>query len=238
MERRLPSILVLLTVSLGGCSGASDDSSPEPTPMPATLAGVYAGQLPCGNCTAIVATLWLRPDGRFFLRQRFAEDDGAADAKTGTSEPSVSYSLGRWSWDEIAAVAVLRGAGPERRLKVVDADRLELTVASPLPHLLARDASVAPFGDRLALDGESAVTERGATFTECLTGLTFGVADKGAYRELRRQHRRLNPKGRVALTTIEGRLVTVAHGPTTSEQLVVDRFVTLKPGTPCPAGRG
>jgi hypothetical protein len=40
------------------------------------------------------------------------------------------------------------------------------------------------------------------------------------------------------LTTIDGHLVTVTHGSTTSEQLVVDRFVNIKPGTPCPAGRG
>jgi hypothetical protein len=88
------------------------------------------------------------------------------------------------------------------------------------------------------IDGESAVTERGATFKECLTGLQFVVSEAGLYRELRRQHRRMNPKGRVALTTIDGHLVTVTHGSTTSEQLVVDRFVNIKPGTPCPAGRG
>jgi len=239
MERRLPSILALLTTVLGGCGGASDDSAgPLPTPMPATLAGVYTGQLPCGNCPAIAATLWVRPDGRFFLRQRFGAGDGADDDEAGAGEPSVTHSLGRWSWDDIAARAVLRGAGPERRLKVVDADRVEIEVPSPLPHVLARDASAAPFGDRLALDGESTVTERGATFTECLTGLTFVVADQGAYRELRRQHRRLNPKAKVALTTIEGHIVTVTKGSTTSERLVVDRFVTMKPGTPCGPGRG
>jgi hypothetical protein len=35
----------------------------------------------------------------------------------------------------------------------------------------------------------------------------------------------------VALTTIEGHLAA-------SGRLVVDRFVTMKPGTACPAGRG
>jgi hypothetical protein len=59
------------------------------------------------------------------------------------------------------------------------------------------------------------------------------VAEAGAYRELRRQHRRMNPRGRVAVTTVEGHLIAVGNGATTSEQLVVDRFITMKPGTGC-----
>jgi hypothetical protein len=121
---------------------------------------------------------------------------------------------------------------------LLDPDRLRLTVASPIEHVLARDVTTPAFGDRVMLDGESTVTERGATFRECLTGIELVVSEAGLYRELRRQHRRMNPKGRVALTTIEGHFVTVTQGSTTREQLVVDQFVTMKPGTPCPAGRG
>jgi hypothetical protein len=237
MQRLLVSILVSLTAVLGGCGGGSDDASTAPTtPMPATLAGIYSGQLPCSNCTAIAATLWLRPDGRFFLRQQFIDSEGAG--KTAAGGPSATYSLGRWSWDELEAEAVLSSVGPERRLTVLDADRVELQAASPLEHVLTRDATKPTFHDRVTLDGESVVTERGATFKECLTGLQFVVSEAGLYRELRRQHRRMNPKGRVALTTIEGHLVTATNGSTTIEHLVVDRFVTMKPGTPCPAGRG
>lgn len=200
--------------------------------MPATLPGVYAGELPCGNCAAIAATLWLRPDGRFVLRQRFGE---GARSSSGASGPETTYGLGRWSWDEHAAEAVLRGAGPARRLAVRDAERVELIVASPVEHVLARQPDAAPFGDRLTLDGESAVTKDGATFTECLTGLSFAVDTGGAYRELRRQHQRMNPRGKVALTTVEAHIVTLTDGEQTREALVVDRFVTMKPGTPCPS---
>jgi hypothetical protein len=228
MTPRLPVILTLAALA-GSCGRGADDAADRRTPMPATLAGVYAGELPCSNCTAIEATLWLRPDGRFFLRQRLRDDTPSSAPPEG---PSTTYALGHWSWDEVAAETVLRGAGPERRLTVRDAEHLELRMATPGDHVLARDAAAPAFTDRLMLDGESAVTENGATFKECLTGSTFAVADAGAYRELRRQHRRLNPRGKVAVTTIEGHLVTT-QGPTPRERLVVDRFVTMKPGRGC-----
>ncbi len=198
--------------------------------MPATLAGVYTGELPCSNCAAIGATLWLRPDGRFFFRQQL-RDDAASPAAA--QPPSTTYGLGRWSWDEVGAEIVLRSAGPERRLTVRDEHHLQLRVPSPVDHVLARDAAAPRFGDRVTLDGESAVTEKGATFKECLTGLALPVADAGAYRELRRQHRRMNPRGKIALTTVEAHLVATQRESTTSERLVVDRFITIKPGQGC-----
>jgi hypothetical protein len=225
---RLLSFLALLAL-LGACGRDAAETIEPRTPLPPTVAGVYAGQLPCSNCARIEATLWLRPDARFFLRQRLVGDASAPAPQA----PETTYSFGRWSWDEVAAELVLRGAGPERRLIVRDELKLELRVPSPIPHLLSRDASAPRFGDRVTLDGESAVSENGATFKECLTGLTLPVADAGAYRELRRQHRRLNPRGKVALTTIEGHLVTTEKASTTSERLVVDRFITMKPGEGC-----
>jgi hypothetical protein len=232
MTRRLPYAFVLATALIGGCAADSGGEA-ELTPLPATLAGVYSGELPCSNCAAIAATLWLRPDGRFFLRQELRDESAESEPQPAARGPSTTYGLGRWHWDELTAEAILRGAGPERRLAVRDAQRVELKVPSPIEQVLTRDAAEPFFGDRLMLDGESAVTDGGATFTECLTGLVLPVAEAGAYRELRRQHRRMNPRGRVAVTTVEGHLIAVGNGATTSEQLVVDRFITMKPGTGC-----
>jgi hypothetical protein len=193
---------------------------------------VYAGEFPCSNCASIQATLWLRPDGAFVLRQQFLDDPSAPNGNTSQEGPSTTYGLGRWSWDEVAAEAVLRGRGPERRVVVRGEGELQLRAASSVEHVLARVAAAPPFGDRLTLDGESAVSENGASFKECLTGLTFAVADTGAYRELRRQHRRMNARGKVALTTVDAHLVR-ADGATTSERLAVDKFIGIKPGTGC-----
>lgn len=225
MPGREATILVLCAL-LGGCGGESGVGTQHGTPLPATFAGVYSGELPCSNCDAIEATLWLRPDGTFFLRQTFK---GAASE---SQEPASTYGLGRWQWDELAAEAVLRGAGPERRVRVHDDGRLQLRGASSLEHVLERDTMAPRFTDRLALEGESAVSDGGAVFTECLTGLTLPIADAGAYREFRRQHRRMHPRSKPALTTVEGHLIGAGDG-STRERLVVDRFVTIKPGKGC-----
>lgn len=231
MKRRLTAILVLLAALQGGCGRDSGEKTEARTPMPLGLAGVYAGEFPCSNCTKIEATLWVRQDGRFFLRQRFV-DDAETSAGEKPPTPSSTYGLGRWSWDDLAAQLVLRGAGPERRLTVRDAEHLELRVSSPIEHILARDHREPAFTDRITLDGESAVSANGATFKECLTGLELPVVvDAGAYRQLRHYHRTMNARGKIALTVVDGHLVS--GGSNASERLVVDAFISIKPGTGC-----
>lgn len=230
--RRFTSILALCAALMGGCDRREEvQEKIEPrTPMPPGIAGVYAGDFPCSNCAAIEATLWLRPDGRFFLRQRFA-DDAESSSKT-SQTPAATYGLGRWVWDEIAAELVLRGAGPERRLVVRDAENLQLRAASAIAHILVRDRNEPAFRDRITLDGESELTQTGATFKECLTGLVLPVVvDAGAYRQLRQHHRTMNARQKVALTVVEGHLVT--NAATASERLVVDKVISIKPGTGC-----
>ncbi len=230
MTRSRTVLLALGAAILGGCGRDSSNAVEPRTPMPATLAGVYEGEFPCSNCAAIQATLWLRPDGTFMLRQQFL-DGPSVPSGSASPSPSTTYGLGRWRWDEVAAEAVLRGRGPERRVAVRGEGQLQLRAASSSEHVLARVAAAPPFGDRLTLDGESAVSANGASFKECLTGLRFAVADTGAYRELRRQHRRMNARGKVALTTVEAHVVPADSA--TSERLVVDKFIAIKPGTGC-----
>jgi hypothetical protein len=231
MMRRFMGFLAFAAAVLCGCDREVQEKVEARTAMPTSVAGVYAGEFPCSNCAAIEATLWLRPDGRFFLRQRFVDHAESSAEKTPRA-PSTTYGLGRWVWDEAAAQLVLHGAGPERRLVARDADHLELKVASPIAHVLERDRTEPAFVDRLALDGESVVTATGATFKECLTGLELPVVvDAGAYRRLRNVHRDMNARGKIALTVVEGHLVTDAA--TASERLVVDQFISLKPGAGC-----
>jgi copper homeostasis protein (lipoprotein) len=216
---------VLGAALLGGCGAGDDGETGRTTPMPSGVAGVYDGEFPCSNCDAIDATLWLRPDRTFFLRQIFP---------AGNAEPETrSYAVGRWQWDESAARLVLATAGPERRLEWLDEQRLKLEVASPLEHVLVRNAASPQFTDRVRLDGESAIVDGAATFKECLSGLQLPVAQQREYTELRRLHRRLNPRGKTALASIEGRIAAVASGDAVAETLIVERVIDLRPGAGC-----
>ena len=219
--------LLAFALAVGGCGSHSADEQQTTFPMPSNLAGVYGGSLPCGNCKEIAATLWLRADNRFFLRQSIVLETGATE--------SSSYSFGQWRWDENAAEIVLSSRGPERRLAQLDAERLRLRAASAAENVLARDASAPPFEDRVLLEGESAVVDKGgATFVQCDTGLEFPIAESGAYNELRRQHRVLNPRHKIALTTVEAHLANVTAGDATREVLVLDKVVQpIKPGQGC-----
>ena len=219
--RRLRAFTLLACALLLGCHRGGSNDGPAMTPLPADLAGVYAASFPCSNCKEIAATLWLRADERFFLRQSYVSDGGTPD--------DASYGFGLWSWDERAAEIVLRGHGPDRRLKHLDADRLEWLGNAAAKIAFMRDPSAPAFSDKVVFEGESEVGDRDATFTQCITGLELPIADAGAVKELRRQHRVLNPAHKIALTTVDAHIVDTSSG----EQLVIDKVIKLKPGAGC-----
>lgn len=228
MHRLLAGTLLLSAAVTAGCNGGRNDTTEQTTPMPGDLAGVYAGDWPCSNCSTIEATLWLRPDHRFFLRQTFVGGSGAGEDN--------SYSIGTWRWDEHAADIALTTVGPERRFAPLDDGRLELHTLSEVPYDLARLDPSPPFTDKVRLDGESVLVDGGATFKECLSGLTLAIVPDRGFKDLRHKHRVMNSRGKPALTTVEGHLTEVGKDDKRREALIVDRVITLKPGALCRGG--
>jgi NlpE-like protein len=226
--------VLLATASLAGCGEGRDHAAlAQIWPMPDGLPGVYGGEFPCLNCEAIVATLWLRPDERFFLKQTYRGGEPGASGDPVEIGETSAYALGRWHWDEHAAQIVLDAPGPQRRLIHVDEQRLQLEPASRGEHLLMRDAGAPPFTDRVRLDGESAIVDGNGVFTECLTGLSVPIVKNSAFNELRRQHRTMNPQGKIARTAIEGRYMLVNLKDGVTEMLIVDHVLKILPGTGC-----
>ena len=218
--RRLSYASLLIAVlSAAGCGGrdeATGEHADAPPPPPAP--GLWQGSFPCADCPGIDVTLWLRPDGAFFLRQQYLADDGADERY---------YGLGRWTWDEDEAVLRLRGGGPERVFERPAAGRLAMRVASDLPHRLGRRGDLVPFTDSVILEGEYAGEAR--RFRECRSGLAWPVVRRGEYRRLVHQYGRV-PRGEQALLKIRGRLETTADG----EALLIEELVQLQPGRGCP----
>lgn len=225
---RLVTGTLLLSAAVAGCNGSPTDTAEQTTPAPMDLPGVYAGEWPCSNCSAINATLWLRADHRFFLRQTYTGGDGPGEDH--------SYSIGTWHWDEHTAEIALASVGPARRFGRLDDGRLELHTFSDEPYDLSKLATSPPFTDVVRLDGESVLVDGGATFKECLSGLTLGIVPERGFKDLRHKHRVMNARGKPALTTIEGHLAAAGKDDRHREVLVVDRVIALKPGTLCRNG--
>jgi hypothetical protein len=216
---------------IGFSQGGDDASRLELAPMPDDLPGVYGGEFPCPICDGIAATLWLRQDYRFFLKQTYLGGEPRARDPLEITQTR-AYTLGRWRWDEQAAQIVLEAPG-QPRLSRIDEQSLKLLSASPAEHLLTRDAAAPPFSDRVRLDGESAIVDGNGVFKECLTGLSVPIVKNSAFSALRKQHRILNAHDQITRTEIEGRFILVNLNDVITEMLVVDHVVKLLPGTGC-----
>jgi copper homeostasis protein (lipoprotein) len=216
---------IMTLTLLAGCGMGADGEQIESSEPLGSLAGVYSGVLPCSNCSAIAATLWLRRDGRFVFKQSYLDESREHDGH--------AFALGRWRWDDGEALLVLSGAGPERRFAQLDEHRLELQTAAEQDPVLARETVARPFADRLRLVGESVVEGVDAVFTECASELRLEVAPGRGHDELRRQHRMLSRPGRPALTEVEAHIERVTRDDTVQELLMIDRFIVLKPHDRC-----
>lgn len=212
------SLLVLILAACGDAGDASRDGgtagvrAPEP--------GLWQGTFPCGDCPGIAVTLWLRPDGTFFLRQHYLADGGGGERY---------FGIGRWTWDEGEAALRLRGGGPERVFDEPAPGRLTMRVASELPHSLERSGGLVPFTDTVTVEGEYEGSAGTPRFRECRSGLAWEVIRRGDYRRLVHQYGRI-PRGEQALVKVRGHLEQAADG----EAFVIEELVQLQPGRGCP----
>jgi len=215
--------LILLVIALvGGCSDDGDSDSPEELPK-ASLPGVYEGVFPCEGCPGIASTLWLRSDGRFFFRQRFAADDAR--------EAMDAYGLGRWSSITDNRTIELRGAGPTRIFTRMDTDTLIMRTDSDLEHRLTRDPAAPEFSATIRLAGMMRRVGASASFSECLTGLVAPVSKNGDFARFWHHYRSAGRRSEPTYVELEGRLSWAGDGALKS--LTIERFITVKADGAC-----
>lgn len=219
----LNRLLILgVIVLVGGCSDARDSRSAAGLPDN-SLPGVYTGTFPCDDCSGIEATLWLRPDRRFFFRQQYPGENGLRAMS--------AYNLGRWSWIQSDRVIVLMGAGPRRTFARRDPDTLVMQTESDLEHRLTRDPTAPDFSARIRMDGIMRMRGDRASFTECLTGLVVPV-DKGRdFGRFLHQYRSVGALGEPVHVELEGRFYWSGDG--TMKSLTIERFITIKSSGSC-----
>lgn len=222
-ERLRNTLLLIIATGISAACGRPEPRPQTPAAVSAPAAGVYSGIFPCDGCPGIATTVWLRPDGRFFLRQAYSGSAGEADARV--------FGLGRWRWEASEAELVLSGAGPERRFERRGPSALALLTVSPQAHLLSHDPDAAEFGDPLRLKGMTRLDDGRATLTECLTGLTTAIAQTGDYPRLARHLSRLGGRSRAVLAEFVGHFTWTGDGELATA--VIDEFITLKPAMSC-----
>lgn len=215
-------VCAVALVLLAACSGDPDTApAPAAPPVDPPPPGVYAGTFPCDDCPGIEVTLWLREDGRYFLRQQYLP--------TAAREGGTFYSLGHWTWRGDAERLALAGGGPERLFAREGEDDLSMQTTTGLPHRLSRLAEAPAFSDTLSLEGEFDLASGEPRFRECRTGLVWPVNKTADYRRLRHQYGTL-PRGSAAFVNAEARLAATDAG----ETLVIVKLIRVEEGRRCP----
>jgi len=219
----LHRLAILFAIAMvGGCSDDRDSDSSAELPE-ASLPGVYAGVFPCDGCPGIMATLWLRKDGRFFIRQRYPADN----AREGMD----AYNLGRWSFIADDRAIELRGAGPRRTFMRMDRDTLLMQTDSDLEHRLTRDPTRPDFSATIRMAGMMRMSGDSASFTECLTGFVAPVSKGGDFARFRHQYRSAGGRSELTYVELEGRFSWSDDG--SPKSLTIERFITVKANGAC-----
>lgn len=214
-------ILLAGVLLFAGCGGSERGPPTEPSLAP--LPGVYTGTFPCRDCPGIDTTLWLRPDGRFFIRQLYVQ--------SGDREALDAYGHGRWQPAETDGIVVLEGEGPNRIFRRDGPDALLLRTDSDLEHRLTRHSEATSFTSRIRLTGTVRMEAGGGVFTECLTGYAVPLRESGDFGRFRHQYRSVGARSGTVFVEFEGRFHWTDDGKPAS--VSIDRFATIRESGSC-----
>lgn len=210
---------------------ASAQPSGQPSAQAPSLAGRYAGTLPCADCEGIAWRLDLFADGSYFLNTR----------ALGKADPASIDELGRWSLASDASVLALLGSQPPRLfavhsegLSALDAQGQPL--AGNAPARLQKDDNLAALSPRFSAAGIYRHVGEQPQFTECATGRNLSLAPSSAFNALELAYkRRARRDGEALMAQIDGHIDTRSDASGTPQMmLVVDNFDGFRVGVACP----
>lgn len=225
---------LMLRMVAGSPEAPGTPTTPMPRPAPVTLElpQSFQGVLPCADCEGIRWHLDLWPEGGFHLTREWI--NGKA--------PLVEADLGRWQLEPERSVIVLHGSGePPVQVMVTGSRQLRMldptggVIVSDLNYDLKGDGTLTPATLSAPLEGMFTYMADAAIFQVCTTGESVPVAMEGDFIAAQKAYGdgRSAP-GAPLLMVVDGTLAVrpVMEGPDRLS-LVIDRFVSVKPGATC-----
>jgi copper homeostasis protein (lipoprotein) len=233
------------SLAVAGCFGVTQDSTVKPAPPAASpdvrmmadamLPALYEGVLPCADCKGIRYSLDVRKERVFFLRTTYLGK--------GAGEGESFDDIGTWAMSPDANKVILRGSrdaplmfsieNPETLRKL---DTAGNPIESTQNYELRRNASYKPLEPRVAMRGVYSYMADAGLFRECLTQLTFPVAQAGDNAALEHAYSTEREQaGQELLVKVDGRIAMQPRmeGSGQQQSLVVERFIAVLPGETC-----
>ena len=219
-EEELKLLLHMPSSVVNSATAAMED-------LPASFEGV----LSCAACEGIRHHLNLLPNRVWYLRQTWLG---------GNDTPGLDQ-LGRWEVDEERRALRLVGASEAPMMLGISNEDglLKLDIVGQLRESrddreLRRQPAYKPFVFRGLARGMYAEDERGASFTECLSGQRWQLTDSSEQRALHAAYQRLKlPAGQASLATMEAELPTDGKP---DSLLVIREYDGLWPAESCVLG--
>ena len=219
---------------------ASEPATPAEPPAsgrtvvpPNTRSAVFAGDLPCSDCTAVRYQLELFPDETYFMRRTFV----------GRARSTPSDDIGTWALSRDGRTLTLdRGAEAPMRIAIGATNTLHVLgtasggSARARGDVLKLTTSAPTLEPRLRMRGMYRNVADAGRFSECLTRKSWPVAQErdnlaleAAYARARRS------PGDAVLVEVVGRAALRERGEGSGRErvLVVERFGAVLPGESC-----
>lgn len=195
--------------------------------------GMWAGVLPCADCSGIRNSIEFRPDSVYVMRSEYLG--------TTRSRDTIAVELGRWSLIANGNHVLLSGTGATARqyviavrgLRLLDLNGNEIETHANLT--LERQIEETPINDVFHLRGMYSYQADAGTLEECRSGWRIPVAQQKDNATLERAYGKAkHAPGAPVLVSLEGHLDLEREGtgnPYTA--LIVDKFEAVHPGETC-----
>jgi len=200
---------------------------------PNTRSAVFAGDLPCSDCTAVRYQLELFPDETYFMRRTFV----------GRARSAPSDDIGTWALSRDGRTLTLdRGAESPIRVAIGTTNTLHVLGtasgggARARGDVLKLTTSAPPLEPRLRMRGMYRNVADAGRFSECLTRKSWPVAQERDNLALEAAYARArSAPGEAVLVEVVGHLALRERGEGSGRErvLVVERFGAVLPGESC-----